>query len=57
MTVATSKLRMPKAGPFIVVGINGDKYSIRNLSTHKVTDTYLSMPLTYTSSGMILPQE
>ncbi len=27
-------------GPYIVVGINGDKYSIQDLLTHKVTDTH-----------------
>ncbi len=36
------KLRMPKAGPYIVVGINGGKYPIQDLLTHKVTDTYVS---------------
>ncbi len=32
---AREKLRMPKAGPYIVVGINRDKYCIQNLLTHK----------------------
>jgi hypothetical protein len=39
---AREKLRMPKAGPYIVVGINRDKYSIQHLLTHKVTDTHVS---------------
>ncbi len=39
---AREKLRMPKAGPYIVVGISGDKYSIQNLLTHKITDTHVS---------------
>jgi hypothetical protein len=39
---AREKLRMPKAGPCIVVGISsGDKYSIQDLLTHKVTDTHV----------------
>jgi hypothetical protein len=36
------KLRMPEAGPSIVVGISGDKYSIQDLLTHKTTDTHVS---------------
>ncbi len=39
---AREKLRMPKAGPYIVVGVSGDKYSIQDLLTHKVTDTHVS---------------
>ncbi len=39
---ARGKLQMPKAGPYIVVGISGDKYSIQDLLTHKVTDTHVS---------------
>ncbi len=39
---AREKLRMPKAGPYIVVGINRDKYSIQDLLTHKVTDIHIS---------------
>ncbi len=40
---ARKRLRMPKAGPYIVVGISGDKYSIQqDLLTHKVTDTHVS---------------
>jgi hypothetical protein len=33
---------MPKAGPYIVVGVSGDKYSIQDLLTHKTTDTHVS---------------
>jgi hypothetical protein len=36
------KVRMPKAGPYIVVGISGDKYSIQDLLTHKITDKHVS---------------
>ncbi len=36
---AREKLQMPKAGPYIVVGINRDKYSIQDLLNHKITDT------------------
>ncbi len=36
------KLQMPKAGPYIVVGVSGDKYSIQDLLTHKITDTHVS---------------
>jgi hypothetical protein len=39
---AREKPQMPKAGPYTVVGINGDKYSIQDLLTHKVTDTHVS---------------
>ncbi len=39
---AREKLRMPKAGPYIVVGFSGDKYSIQDLLTHKTTDTHVS---------------
>ncbi len=39
---AREKLRMQKAGPYIVVGISGDKYSIQDLLTHKTTDTHVS---------------
>ncbi len=39
---AREKLRMPKAGPYIVVGISGDKYSIQDQLTHKATDTHVS---------------
>jgi hypothetical protein len=31
---------MPKAGAYIVVEISGDKYSIQDLLTHKITDTH-----------------
>ncbi len=33
---------MPKAGPYIVVSVLGDKYSIQDLLTHKVVDTHAS---------------
>jgi hypothetical protein len=49
------KLRMPKAGPYIVVGISGDKYSIQDLLTHKITDTHVSNLCEFrhdSSSGM-----
>ncbi len=36
------KLRMPKAGPYIVMGVIGDKYSIQDLLTHKTADTHVS---------------
>jgi hypothetical protein len=36
------KLQMPKAGPYIMVGISGDKYSIQDLLTYKATDTHVS---------------
>ncbi len=39
---AHEELRMPKADPYIVVGISGDRYSIQDLLTHKITDTYVS---------------
>ncbi len=39
---AREKLQMPKAGPYIVVGISRDKYSIQDLLTHKITDTHVS---------------
>ncbi len=39
---AREKLRMPKAGPYIVVGISADKCSIQDLLTHKLTDTHVS---------------
>jgi hypothetical protein len=39
---ARENLRMPKAVPYIVVSISGDKYSIQDLLTHKVTDTHVS---------------
>ncbi len=35
-----TKMQMPRAGPFIVVGAVGDKYSIQDLLTHKVIDTH-----------------
>jgi hypothetical protein len=39
---ARAKLQMPKAGPYIVVRINKDKYSIQDLLTHNITDTHVS---------------
>jgi hypothetical protein len=40
---ARGKLRIPKAGPYIVLGISGDnKYSIQDLLTHQITDTHVS---------------
>ncbi len=36
------KMQMPKAGPYIVVSVLGDKYSIQDLLTHKVVDTHAS---------------
>jgi hypothetical protein len=56
---ARKKLRMPKAGPYIVVGISGDKYSIQDLLTHKITDTHVSnlSKLRYDSSSDLDPIE
>jgi hypothetical protein len=53
------KLQMPKAGPYIVVGISGDKYSIQDLLTHKVTDTHVSnlSQFRYDSSSGLDPME
>ncbi len=53
------KLQMPKAGPYIVVEISGDKYSIQDLLTHKVTDTHVSnlFELGYDSSSGLDPIE
>jgi hypothetical protein len=34
------KIQMPEAGPYIVVSVLGDKYSIQDLLTHKVVDTH-----------------
>jgi hypothetical protein len=36
------KMQKPKAGPYIVVSVLGDKYSIQDLLTHKVMDTHVS---------------
>ncbi len=36
------KMQMPKAGPYIVVSVLGDKYSIQDLLTHKVVVTHAS---------------
>jgi hypothetical protein len=56
---ACEKLRMPKAGPYIVVGVNGDKYSIQDLLTHKTTDTYVAnlCEFRYDSSSGLKPIE
>jgi hypothetical protein len=56
---AREKLRMPKAGPYIVVGISGDKYSIQDLLTHKITDTHVSnlCEFRYDSSSGLDPIE
>ncbi len=50
---------MPKAGPYIVVGINRDKYSIQDLLTHKITDTHVSnlCEFKYSSSFNMNPVE
>jgi hypothetical protein len=37
-----TKMQMPKADPYIVVSILGNKYSIQDLLTHKVIDTHVS---------------
>ncbi len=39
------KMHMLKAGPYIVVSVLGDKYSIQDLLTHKVVDTHASCVL------------
>jgi hypothetical protein len=56
---AGEKLQMPKAGPYIIVGINRDKYSIQDLLTHKITDTHVSTlcEFRYDSSSNIDPVE
>jgi hypothetical protein len=56
---AREKLQMPKAGPYIVVGINRDKYSIQDLLTHKITDTHVSnlCEFKYDSSSNMNPVE
>ncbi len=52
-------LQMPKAGPYIVVGINRDKYSIQDLLIHKITDTHVSnlCEFKYDSSSNMNPVE
>jgi hypothetical protein len=55
--VDAKKLRMPKAGSYIVVGISGDKYSIEDLLIHKITDTHVSNLIEFrydSSSGLDL---
>ncbi len=56
---AREKLRMPKAGPYIVVGVSGDKYFIQDLLTHKTTDTHVSnlCELRYDPSSSLEPIE
>jgi hypothetical protein len=56
---AREKLQMPKAGPYIVVGINRDKYSKQDLLTHKITDTHVSnlCEIRYGSSSNMDPVE
>ncbi len=56
---ARAKLQMPKAGPYIVVGISADKYSIQDLLTHKITDTHVSnlCKCRYDSSSNMDPVE
>ncbi len=50
---------MPKAGPYIVVGVSGAKYSIQDLLTHKTTDTHVShlCEFRYDSSSSLEPIE
>ncbi len=36
------KMQMPKAGPYIIVTVLGDRYSIQDLLTHKVVVTHAS---------------
>ncbi len=52
-------LRMPKAGPYIVVGISGDKYSIHDLLNNKVTDTHVFnlCEFRHDSSSSMVPTE
>jgi hypothetical protein len=54
-----TKMQMPRAGPFIVVGAVGDKYSIQDLLTHKVIDTHVSnlIEFRYDSSEALRPLE
>ncbi len=54
-----AKMQMPRAGPFIVVGAVGDKYSIQDLLTHKVSDTHVSnlIEFRYDSSEALRPLE
>jgi hypothetical protein len=56
---ARAKLQMPKAGPYIVVGISADKYSIQDLLAHKITDTHVSnlCEFNYDSSSNMDPVE
>jgi hypothetical protein len=36
------KMQIPKAGPYTIVSVLGNKYSIQGLLTHKVVDTHAS---------------
>jgi hypothetical protein len=56
---AREKLRMPKTGPYIVEGISGDKYSIQDLLTHKITNTHVLnlSEFRYESSSGLDPNE
>ncbi len=56
---SSEKLQMPKAGPYIVVSISADKYSIQDLLTHKITDTHVSnlCEFRYDSSSNMNPVE
>jgi hypothetical protein len=52
-----SKMQMFKAGPYIIVSILGDKYSIQGLLTRKVIDTHASNLSEFrydSSSGLLL---
>ncbi len=51
------KMQMPKAGPYIVVSVLGDKYSIRDLLTHKVVDTHVSSEFRYDPTSGLNPTE
>ncbi len=53
-------MQMPtKAGPYIVVSVLGDKYSIQDLLTRKVVDTHVSnlSDFRYDSSSGLNPTE
>ncbi len=56
---ARAKLQMPKAGPYIVVGISADKYSIQDLLAHKMKNTHVSnlCEFRYDSSSNVDPVE
>jgi hypothetical protein len=54
-----TKMQLPRAGLFIVVGAVGDKYSIQDLLTHKVIYTHVSnlIEFRYDSSEALRPLE